>query len=290
MSVPLKLDYYTRTLGEASNTALKEFREYPLKYYDWCTGPQKPETPPMHEGKAVHMALHEPELFAKRYVIVPSMPLRSEQDKLDFWDACGLDAYDIIFDLKKTSADRVREMVSEQYRKRGSEILEADSLATLRAMVASLNLPCHRLARGIASRGLKEHELRWIDPDSGVQCKARIDSWDEQNGVESDLKRTTEVTYRAFRRTVYNYSYHYQRAFYRRGLRANGADPKYQCFVAGSPERPYPWAVYDVPVEILDECDAQISRDLLSLAECLAKNEWPTINGGEARTLDMNGL
>lgn len=156
----------------------------------------------------------------------------------------------------------------------------------MRGMVRSLNMPCHSLARGLVANGKKEHEIRWIDPISGIRCKARIDSWDRLRGVESDLKRTESITQHAFTRQVLNFDYHFQRAFYRRGLRANGDDVMYSAMVCGSPVAPsYHWAVYDVPADVLDACDEKITRNLIDLAECISKNSFPTINGGEAVSL-----
>lgn len=280
-------DYYSRVLGEASASALVEFRVAPLLYWDWCRGRSKPETKPLHEGKAVHCALHEPDRFAKQYVAIPDMPLNSKDNKQAFLDATLGEILGVQRIVNGEKADDLRASVAAELARHGVYILTAGELTTLRGMVESLNLPCHRLARGLASRGKKELEIRWKDTETGVQCKARIDSWDEPIEVESDLKRTVSITERAFRSTVLSNSYHYQRAFYRRGLRALGKEVKKQYFVCGCPEPPYPWAVYDIPEETIDECDRNISRDLVRLAECLAKDEWPSLNNGEPVTLDI---
>ena len=279
--------YYARVLGEASASALKEFRISPLQYLDWCNDGGKDETPAMHEGTAFHMALHEPERFACQYVEIPNMPLRSKSDREAFLN-CIHDTTGVAIADPGCKSDDLRLFVNVEVAKTGAYLLTHESLTTLRGMVESLNRPCHKLPRSVAAQGVKELELRWIDPDSGISCKARIDSWEEESGLLSDLKRTDSISMWAFKRAVYQYEYHYQNAFYRRAIRAAGGDVKYSCFVCGCPKpRVYPWAIYDIPVEVLDECDERISMDLLCLAECLATNNWPTVNNGEPVTLPM---
>lgn len=291
MNAPLRCDYYTKVLGEASNTGLKKFRVSALEYLNWITGENEDETDSMHEGSAFHMALHEPEKFSRTYIEIPSPPfaLNSKAKKLDYvsiiQDTMGLPV-SVTGDEK---AEELRDAIKKAAVSQGRIVLESESLATMRAMIRSLNSPAHSLARNIVARGKKEHEIRWIDPVSGIPCKARIDSWDQERGIESDLKRTEAITAHSFTRQTLNFDYHFQRAFYRRGLRANGEDVRYSCMVCGSPTRPsYHWAVYDVPNDVLDACNEKISRNLIDLAECVSRNRFPTINNGEAVTLRIN--
>lgn len=285
MNAPIA--YYTRTLGEASASALFEFRVSPNDYLEWATGKDRIETPSMHEGSAFHCALHEPDVFARRYSEIPNLPLRSAKDREAFLN-CIFDVTGVALDDPGGNADSLRLFANRELKLRGSYVLTSESLKTLREMIDSLNKPCHKLARNLAAQGQKELEFRWIDATSGIHCKARIDSWDEQNGVLSDLKRTVAITRRKFKYAVLDHDYHYQEAFYRRALREAGADVKYACFVCGSPEGPvHPWAVYDIPEEAIAECDARISMDLMRLAECIAKNNWPSLNNGEPVTLDI---
>jgi exodeoxyribonuclease VIII len=240
----------------------------------------------MREGTAFHMALHEPERFAREYVEIPNMPLRSKDNRRDFLNT--------IFDLTDVSvvdngydADGLREHVVREVRKAGSNVLTSESIATLRAMARSLNMECHKFARSLVASGKKEWEIRWKDADSGLECKALLDSYNEDIGALTDLKRTDSITKRSFRYKVIDMGYDYQMSWYRRALRSKGIDPRYCGFVCGCPTRPNPWAVYDIPVERLDWCDNQHSMYLLSMAECLAKNEWPSINNGEPTTLEI---
>lgn len=280
--------YYTRVLGEASASALKEFREYPLKYWHWCHGLDRKSSTRMHLGTAFHCALHEPEKFSKRYVTLPDMPLNSKAAKQEYLDATVGELLGVQMTANGEKAEDLRDMVASKLAASGIYLLTENELATMRRMVDSLNLPCHALARGIVSRGKKELVLRWKDEESGVQCKAKLDSWDQPIGLLSDLKNTTAIAQHEFRRHVLSMGYAYQDTFYRRGLRANGCEVKRSYFVCVSPDAPHPWAIYEVPDEVTDACDARISADLIQLAECLSKNAWPTINAGEPVRLNIN--
>jgi len=280
-------NYYTRLLGEASASGLSRFRESPLTYLDWTQNPTDNPTPPMREGTAFHMAIHEPERFARTYIEIPVMALRSREDKEEFlMEVFRVTGVPLIFEGE--NAEDLRSKVVRELKKTGAQVLTSESLATLRGMARSLNMGQHAEPRSIVARGKKEVEFRWKDGDSGLQCKARLDSWDAELGILSDLKRTAAITARGFRREVLTRGYHFQMAFYRRALREAGESPKYCCFTCGCPTGPlYPWALYDLPEEVLDACDEQLSRDLLSLAECVSKNDWPSLNGGKATTLDI---
>jgi hypothetical protein len=279
-------NYHKRVLGEANAGGLFELRKSPLHYYDWATGPDRDKTEPMREGSLFHMALHEPEKFARTVVTIPKMPLRSAQNRSDFCDAVSNLVGQTIID-NGGDADALRESVHSQCEAFGLLVMTNESLATMRAMVRSLNMPCHRLARSIVSRGAKELELRWTDHETGVPCKALIDSWDIQYGILSDLKRTDSITKHEWKRKVLTMGYDYQIAWYRRALRSAGHDNIVPSFVCASPERPYPWAVYSLPEERLDYCDNQHSIYLQVLADCMASGEWPSLNNGEAHELEI---
>jgi hypothetical protein len=284
----MESSYHTRVLGEASASALRRFRESPLAYWHWANGADDDETESMRDGTACHMALHEPERFARTYVEIPNMPLQGKAKRESFLD-CVHSTTGVALDDPGGDAESLRSYVNVEVARTGVNILTHDSLETLRSMIASLNMPCHRLARNIVARGRKELVLRWKDEDSGLQCKALLDSWDPELGILSDLKRTVHITQRLFRNEVSSRGYHYQLAWYRRGLRAKGLDVKYSTFVCGCPTAPtYYWATYDPPEEVLDACDQRHTEDLIKLAACLAGNDFPTINNGQPTTLQLS--
>jgi len=284
------LSYYTRVLGEASNTGLGKFRSSPLEYYEWSLGADKRSTKPMRSGTAFHLALHKPDEFERKYIVLPKMSLNSIAKKQDFADATLGELINLDYSVSADeSADGLRETVARILSERDIFVLEQPDLDTMHRMIESLNKPCHTLAQTIVSRGTKELELRWADQATGIACKALLDSWDGEPGymVESDLKRTVKITRRAMSYDARDRGYDHQRAWYRRALREHGLEPTLQFLVCGCPEPPYLWAVYQVPEARICYCYDQHTDELARLRQCLDTNTWNTINYGEAVELNM---
>lgn len=280
--------YYTRILGEASNSGLKEFRISPLSYLEWCNGANKPTTKPMRDGTAFHLALHKPDEFARTYYVLPKTILNSLTRKQVFADSTLGELAGIGYLVSKDEdAETLRDNVSRILGERGIFVIERPELDTMHQMIDSLNKPCHAQARALVLRGSKELELRWADEESGISCKALLDSWDDPIRVESDLKRTTNITVGEMSRDTRNRGYDFQRAWYRRALVANGHEVHAQFLVCGCPEPPYLWAVYSVPEDRIQRCDEILSENLRELRRCIDTNEWSTINNGAAVELQM---
>lgn len=279
-------DYYVRKADEATNTGLSRFRESPLAYIDWVNSYDEDETDAQHDGTAFHCAMLEPDKFSKTYVAIPDVALNRKGSKQQLVD---LVQNTVGFELKhcvvpdSLPAEELRTTIRSELRAHGVEVVTDEWLATTRCMVQSLNESHHRMQRNLIVRGVKERVIHWVDQESGMKCKARIDSWDDELGIESDMKRTEKITERAFRFACLDREklYLFQRAFYRRGLRALGEQVSWQPFVCAQPSRPFYWTCYTVPEDVLDACNRRISEDLIKLAECINKNNWTTIHGGE---------
>ena len=77
-----EIDYYDRP--EISQSMLKDLKKSP--YYFWAKhiNPNKEiemPTPAMEFGKALHMSVLEPDLFAETYTIDPKIDKRSNEGK-----------------------------------------------------------------------------------------------------------------------------------------------------------------------------------------------------------------
>jgi len=84
-----------------------------------------------------------------------------------------------------------------------------------------------------------EHEVPyfWTDPDTGVQCKCRLDAMvrdDEGRITIVDYKTATDASYKAFSRDVLNFGYHFQAAMYSEGVIQSGLCPR---LIKGKPKR-----------------------------------------------------
>lgn len=69
----------------------------------------------------------------------------------------------------------------------------------------------------------KELSLFWIDPETGVLCKARLDIWSPKTRQVWDLKKTAKFD--RFEWEVRNLGYKIQGGWYKRGAHACGLDP-----------------------------------------------------------------
>lgn len=69
----------------------------------------------------------------------------------------------------------------------------------------------------------KETAIDWVDPYSGLKCKALLDAFSVANLTFADFKTIGKsVAYDELSKTIYNMGYYQQFAFYRDGLFHNG--------------------------------------------------------------------
>lgn len=92
----------------------------------------------------------------------------------------------------------------------GKQILKPDEYDTLIRMVQAID--SHSTASKLLSGGLSEQAMFWQDPATGVMCKGKVDYL--KDDILTDLKTTTDGSYKAFERDVHKYGYHRQSAFY----------------------------------------------------------------------------
>ncbi len=259
--------YHRRELGVASNSVLKLIRERsPAHYRAWVDGVDKGDTPALAFGRAYHMRVLEPERFAQAYIAAPEDPPRRPTQRqrdakkpsddtraaIAFWDAWDAD-------------------------NAGKLILSAEDFDRIEAMHAALMQ--HPVAAGIMREGHSEVTMRWTDPETGVQCKARADWW-KPGRFFMDLKTTDDASPDGFKRSVAKYGYHVQHAHYCDGAAACGDPVQNYLILAQEKEAPYVAAVYhiDAAAEIRGYDLRQ--RGLATMRDCLATDTWPGYGTG----------
>lgn len=124
-----------------------------------------------------------------------------------------------------------------------------------------------------------EHSSYWIDPETGALCRSRPDLYRADLGVMVDVKSTVSAHPEAFARSVVNYGYHAQEAWYTDGHVANGRPVNGFVFLAWEKASPFVTARYELPPSIVDEGRAICRKALQRYAECAAANEWPGYSG-----------
>lgn len=81
--------------------------------------------------------------------------------------------------------------------------------------------------------------MRWIDPETGLHCKARVDYYDEELAFALDLKSVASASHWDFGRSMYDYGYHTQHCMYFDGCKANGLAMRAFIFLLVEKTPPY---------------------------------------------------
>jgi exodeoxyribonuclease VIII len=125
-----------------------------------------------------------------------------------------------------------------------------------------------------------------IDPETGVLCRCRPDGYQPSSGIILDLKTTTDGGASAFARSVANFGYHVQDAFYsgvwQQALISgvehfdNTIPTVYGfVFVVVETTAPYVTSTYELDPSAVDEGRAIYRAALARYAECARTDVWP---------------
>lgn len=238
-------------------TTLREMRRSPRHYLYRCLNPAE-ETAPMRLGRAVHMAVLEPERFAADYVVFDGARRAGKA-----WEAFEFEA-----------------------ERAGKEILKASEHAECCAIAAAVR--AHPLAAKYLAQGRGEQTIVWRDEETGLWLKGRLDWLCDVPGDAAlvDLKTTAELDAYRLAAGVARLGHHIQLALYMRGLRALGLVIPAK-LIAVESEAPYDVAVFSIEGDTLTAGDEEAGRLLRRVAECRESGEWPGRYGEEERPLDL---
>lgn len=230
------------------STALKVIVNKSAKHYRHEESQKKPPNAGMILGTATHAALVEPEVYQRDVVVSPLAGKKSAA-----WDA---------FVLKHP----------------GKLPIIQNDVEVIDNVVRAVR------ADPYASRylvGLPEMSIIWIDPLTGMQCKARADLLDEsdpRNPIIVGFKTTRELG-PVFDRQIDQFLYQLSWAFYREGYyRVRGVWPEMVEIVAET-QAPFDVAVYRVEDETLEAGTTLFRGALNTIAECRKTGAWPGFGG-----------
>jgi len=255
-----------------SNSTLSLMRRSPLH----CRSGFGPATEAMKLGSLAHCALLEPLEIIKRYVFMPNYANHPENTTKD-----GSRSYSSATTFVKNKEEEFtklhhdKEIVSEQFYNQ--------------VLGMSRAYHRHELTASLIRNAERELSALWWDEELGVWCKARFDVFqNSSDGPRHILDVKSTVDARSFERTIANWGYHRQAAFYLRGMWATtkkvcGGDEFY--FTAIEKTEPYGIRTAPMDFEAIQTGNREI-RELVALyRECSTNDRWPGYDSPEAWSL-----
>ena len=220
-----------------SKSGLDQFRKSPAHFRAWQDGASEPEvTPAMEFGTAAHMAVLEPELFYARY-----KPFEGDRRTKE-----GRAEYQGIVDSGLTP-------------------LAIDTWDSLVYLATSVH--AHPAAAS-ALNACNSFEVSYFDTWNDIAVKARIDGLSADAII--DLKTTQDASPQAFAKSVAQFRYHVQAAWYQRITGINRF-----IFIAVEKEAPFGVACYELDQQAIDLGNEIIDSQLSLFKECETLNSWP---------------
>jgi hypothetical protein len=238
------------SLPSVSKSGLDLIRRCPA-LFKWRRENPSETTPAMRMGTLVHTAILEPHLMADEVIVAPRIDRRTAQGKADWAEF---------------------QILAE-----GKELVTEDEMLKLEAIRAAV---WAHPAAGKALGMLREVEssIFWTDPETGIECRCRPDGI-LNNGVIVDVKTTKDARPDEFAKSIANYRYHVQAAFYSDGYQAAfGEPPKGFAFIAVEPEPPHLVAFYVLDSRAVLRGRADYQADLRTYAACIESDEWPGLS------------
>lgn len=198
----------------------------------------------MEIGTAIHTALLEPDRFAAEYVLLRNISDRRASE------------------YKQATKEHPSECVLVSH--------EADHVAGMQESVYANE----RAADVLRLTGYRELSAFATDPDTGELIKCRFDILTD-SGIAVDLKKTRDARPEKFSRSVYDYRYHVQDAFYRHVYRTiTGQELAEFLILAVEENMPHISQVYRLDDEAVAEGERQWRRNLAEYSEAKKSGNW----------------
>lgn len=250
-----------------SQTGLKQLARSPWHYANRV---EVKETRAMLNGSLVHCARLEPDALSQRYVVVPEDAPKRPTDAQ--WAA-----------KKSNESSRAAKewwtAFGEQVA--GRTIITAADFAITQLQLEALNRE-QQIVEDMTG-GASEVSVFWIDPITGVYCKARPDYVRQASDgdVLTDMKSTIDESPQGFGRAAKRMRYDLQQAHYIDGWQiATGRKVHVFSFAAVTSMRPVLAKAYLLPDEFAQQGEEE-RRELLTVyANCRRSDIWPDYGSG----------
>lgn len=203
----------------------------------------------MQLGSLLHMAVLEPERFREAFRVAPKCDKRTKEGKA-------------VYEAFEATLKPGQILVSEA----DTKILHG----------ASQSIAKCDLARQLLNNGHAERS-GYFTHSSGLASKFRCD-YAHDDGYYVDLKFVQDASPREFARSIYNFGYYIQFAWYQLGFAAVAGLPLEQvagAFIAVEKTPPYAVGVYEIHDNAMALGRLHIDDAITVYLECKKLNQWP---------------
>lgn len=245
--------------------------------WHWRNRVPMQQTRAMLCGSLVHCAQLEPNALAARYVVVPEDAPR--RPSVTQWKA------------KNPSPDSVAAMqwwTAFASSASGRSIIPAEDFATTQQQLQAIASE-PELAEAF-SKGDSEVSMFWVDPATGVYCKARPDHITRKRDGRVqmlDLKSMADDTPAGVMRAMGRLGLYRQEAHYRRGYQAiTGVPVSDFVFAVVSSVPPILATPYRLVDDALQQGIEEVEDLLREFAQCQRADRWPAYKPDQ-RMLDL---
>lgn len=256
----------------ASNSRLSLLRRSPAHLRAYLDGGLNRTSPALELGRAIHTAVLEPDTFDSRYVVAEQCtaltakkePCRNMGSHLhaELGWLCGTH-------IKSAPISTVQN---------SKLVIEPNDRAICYGIRDSVyRHPAAKALLAGISPVSAEVSLSWVDPDTGIMCKARPDYVTEAiaGGALVDLKSAREASAREFERSIFAHGYYRQGAHYLDGAEACAIDVAHFVHIAVEKEPPYAVAVYRMRDDVMVAGRQHLAPLKRMYADCVAADAWP---------------
>lgn len=245
------------------------------------------ETPAKRLGSGIHCAILEPERFATEYRAAP-VPEDFPQALVsadDYKEACKK------LELPVTGTKEVlKKRINEAQASLPFQVKFFDDIEAEFARYKLLSPKDYETAKRIAENvqnsaaaqtimgeGDAEVTIVWVDPETGILCKGRVDWLLKDFSIILDWKSTSKpggASPREFRKSIANFNYHRQPPWYIDGVKAvTGIEPTF-IFGAYETDAPYASAFYCPSLLMLDQGRRENRFFVEKYVHCVKNDEW----------------
>jgi hypothetical protein len=244
-------------------STLKHLATSPLLCRHRVDNPQ-PDKEAFALGRAIHVATLEPERWTREYVVEPDFGEQLTKNGEPAKNPKATAGY------KSARADWVASVAP------GAIVLDAADHALAERCASAIRE--HRVAGPLLYGARAEEVITWTDPETGTECKGRLDGITPRHLL--DIKSTRRDSVRRFAWDVSEYLYHAQIAWYHdgaiaAGVLSPGADGPY--LIAVQTSEPHDVMAFRLPLITLITGRAVYRNLLTKYLQCQAANWWPGV-------------